>query len=1020
MKSERDDRHGRARTRRRSLAAWKAFLVLLAASSVLNGQETETRYTVEVTAVATLEEAEQTVERLRQGLGIDVEVRVETRAGTYRVRAGFFTSVAKAQGLLWRARGLGYEDAWIAAVEQQVPMEWEGPGTQTDQPPLGEPAVPAPPVEEPPRLEPPVEVAPAGPAPESEAVEAVVTETAPPPPAGKQIRAWRIAEAPTIDGRLDEAVWGRVPFDADFQQKGARGGFPPRERTEVAILYDDDAIYVGARMFTRDPSVIRARTGQRDDQADTDRLIVSLDTYRNRQTAYSFGVTAGGARVDYYQPEDVFEVRDYTYDPVWTAASSVNGDGWTAEMRIPLSSLRFHGGEPPVWGINVQRVSPAVRLYAFWVVVPGTETGWASRFGDLVGLDGVKPVRRVAVVPYVIGQSTYADASSAAAADDGETDWDFGGDILADLTSDVSLEATFNPDFAQVEADPAIVNLTAYEVFFPERRPFFLEGSQLLQGPGPRYYYSRRIGAPPRFGIDGLEDVPTSTTIPGAAKIIGRLPRGRSLGALVAVSDEEEAVAFDPELGVFEPVPVQPRTFFGVGRLQKDFGAGSTMGVVATGVRRDFPTEGALDELLPLEAWTGGFDWNLRFDGGTHEFGGWLGGSLVEGSAESILALQRSSARYLQRPDADYVDLDPARTSLDGYTAGLNVGRIEGSWRWLVSGEARSPEFEINDAGAMATADDIDGFVQVAYGDPIRKGPWKRIDASASVASGWNFGSVRQYMTPAVDLNLVWDNFWKTYFQVARDTRNLSDSLTRGGPLMGTGEGWRYQAGLSTNDARRYVWSLNGGWSTDEFGAKGYSASTRLLVRSPRRFTFSVAPGYERSTDARQYVATLADGRPETFGQRYVFGELDRKTVYTRLRLGLAMTRKLSFDLYVEPFAATGSHDRFGELLAARSRDLRLYGTDGTTIVQLPDGSYEITDGEQTFTLGNSDFDVLSLRGNAVLRWDYAQGSSLYVVWSHNRFDEEAFDGSANIGDVFDAPAEDVLALKLSYRLDLN
>jgi len=1034
MKIQHSDHQGRRSTRLRGLAVLQTIVLVLVASTARGADEEEAiRYTVEVAAAATMLEAEEVAQDLRERLGAEIGIRLEFRGGTHRVRAGLIPTVQEGQRLLSRIRELGYEEAWIAAVSaMQLEPEWQGPGTRTDQAAAEEQADAAKAAAQPAAAPIDPEAAAAQAELEAEATEAapaepaVLVEPIAPPPRGREIRAWRVAEPPVIDGRLDEAVWEQAPFVADFKQKAARGGFPPRERTEVAILYDEEALYIGGRMMARDPSAIRARKGQRDDQTDTDRLIVSLDTYRNRQTAYNFGVTAGGVRVDYYQPQDVFEVRDYSYDPVWRAATSINGDSWTAEMRIPLSSLRFHGGvESQLWGINIQRVSPAMRVRAFWVVVPGNETGWSSRFGDLVGLDSVKPVRRVAVVPYVVGQTAYVDAeaSTGSPLEDGETDWNVGGDLLADLTSDVSLEATFNPDFAQIEADPAIVNLTDYEVFFPEKRPFFLEGAQLLQGPGPRYYYSRRIGAPPSVGTAGLEEVPRSTTIPGAAKIIGRLPRGRSLGALLAVSDEEEALGFDSGAGTLVDVPVQPLTFYGVGRLQKDFGAGSTMGVVGTGVRRDFAAEGTLGELLPLEAWAGGFDWNLRFRKGTHQFGGFAGGSLVEGSPESILRLQRASSRYLQRPDADHIGVDVTRTKLQGYTAGVNVGRIQGSWRWVASGEARSPAFEINDAGAMATADDIDGFVEVAYGDPLKHGPWQRIDVSASLASGWNFGEVRQYTTPAVDLTLVWNNFWRTYLRVAQDQRALSDSLTRGGPLMGTGEGTRSRFGLSTNNTRRFVWSLDGGYSSDEFGARGYTASTRFLLRSPHRFTFSITPGYEESRDARQYVATLANGRPETFGQRYVFGELDRDTVFARLRMGVALTNKLSFDVYVEPFAATGTYDVFGELLAAGSRDLRIYGTDGTTIVQLPDGSYQITDGDRTFTLGNSDFDVLSLRGNAVLRWDYAQGSALYFVWSHNRADEDVIEGAAgaaNLGDVFDVPAEDVLALKLSYRLDFN
>ncbi len=976
----------------------------------------ETRYTVEVLVRPTLDEAKQMREVVRRQAVPEISVRVEARTPGYAVRVGDFTTLEEAEAVLKQVQARGYLDASIVSIPLlTVGPDWREPGTRTD---AERPSEPIAEVTQPPAGEAP---------PEAEAVPAPPPAEVP-PPAGKTVRATRIGNGDlTIDGRLEDPAWSSASFVSDFQQKADRDGFPPRERTEVAVLYDDEALYIGARIHVSDHSSIRARRSQRDDDADADRLIVSLDTYHNRQTAYNFGVTAGGTRIDYYQPRDVFTVRDYSFDPVWQARSALGNGGWTTEMRIPFSSLRFHGGsESPIWGINIQRVSPALRLYAFWVVVPGQETGWASRFGDLVGLDGVRPSRRIAVVPYVAGQQSRTDEQIAQGPfdDDDETEMQYGGDFLMDLTPAVSLEATFNPDFGQIEADPAVVNLSAYEVFFPEKRRFFLEGAQLFEGLGPRYFYSRRIGAPPHGRANGpFVDTPVDTTIAGAAKLIRRRPSGWSLGTMAAVTDEEEADTFDPETGLFGRVPVEPRTMYGVSRVQRDFGAGSSFGLVGTGVRREFGSSDTLETLLPREAFAGGADWNLRFADQTYEFGGFAGASLVQGDPAAILRLQRSSARYLQRPDADYVELDPTRDSLDGYTAGLRLGRIKGAWTWTLSGEARSPGFELNDAGAMATADDLSAYGLLSYYTTRNKGPWQRLDASTSLSSGWNFGRVRQYTTPQVDLSLVWRNFWQTDFEVAHDMRALSDSLTRGGPLMETGAAWRSRFNLSTNRARQWVWSLGGSYSTDELDGWGYGLNTQALVRFADRFTFSVTPGYERSRNTRQFYTTLAGDRIETFNQRYVFAALTQRTAYARLRMGLAITPSLGFDLYVEPFAAVGSFDRFGELAAARSSDLRLYGTDGTTITRLDDGSYVVTDGDATFPLVDGDFDLTSLRGNAVLRWDYAQGSTLYLVWSQTRDAEDVLGEQIRPGDlvdVFDAPVRDVFALKVSYRLHFD
>ena len=842
------------------------------------------------------------------------------------------------------------------------------------------------------------------------------------PAARKQLPATRITSvAPAVDGRLDDLAWSEATFVSDFEQKGATRGYPAREKTEVGFLYDGEALYIGARLSVSDPEALRAPRTARDVPGNGDRLIVSLDTYRSRQTAYNFGVTAGGTRLDYYQPQDAFDSRDWSYDPVWTARTALGDRGWTAEMRIPFASLRFHDGQLG-WGVNLQRVHPELQLYAFWVVVPANEAGWSSRFGRLTGLEGVRPARRFALVPYAAAERlerhlAKGDASSPAPPPEETTR--YGGDLLVDLTPSLELAATFNPDFGQIEADPALVNLTAFEVFLPEKRPFFLDGAQFLQGPGPRYYYSRRIGAPPHGEVG--EDVDREgTQVPGAAKVIGRLRGGTSLGVLVAASDQEQLRILDPETGEVELEQVEPDTYFGVLRLQRDFGAGSSLGFVGTGVRRDLTAGDALVGVLPRQAWSAGLDWSLRFANQTHEFAGFLGGSAVEGEPAAIARLQTSSARYYQRPDADHVEFDPLRGELSGYTAGLRLGRVSGAWRWLLSGEARSPGFEINDAGAMATADDLVGSAQVGYGTPIGSGFWQRVDVSLSTSSGWNFGGVRQFTTPALDLSLVSRGFWRTYLRLARDSRSLSDDLTRGGPLMGTGEAWRSRLGVASNHALRGVWSLDAYHASDEFGGLSYGATTRFLWRFSDHLTVTVAPGYDTARGVRQFFTRVEGGNPATFGARYIFAELDQRTLYTRLRTAVSFTPHLGLELYVEPFASSGRYDRFGELAAARSRELRLYGGDGTTLEPQPDGTQLVRVDGQTFVLEDGDFDARSYRANAVLRWDFAQGSSIYLVWSSNRGAQRRLDEPANFGDLLDAtgePGEDVLALKASWRI---
>ncbi|HEX8362226.1 MAG TPA: DUF5916 domain-containing protein [Longimicrobium sp.] len=563
----------------------------------------------------------------------------------------------------------------------------------------------------------------------------------------KQARAVRVTgAAPVLDGRLDDAVWAAAPALSDFVQKQPREGAEPTDRTEVRFVYDEDALYVGARMYKKDPASIQAPVSRRDDVNQAEHLWISLDTYLDRRTAYSFGVTAAGTRMDFYHPTDDETDVDMSFDPVWTAHAARDSLGWTAEMRIPFSQLRFASASAQTWGLNIDRWDPATKEDVFWIPIPSQERAWASRFGDLTGIEGVRPSRRVELMPYVAAGGTFHAAPGAGNPfDDGSTiDARVGGDVKMGLGPSLTLEATVNPDFGQVEADPAEVNLSAFETFFSERRPFFIEGSQLLEGRGPTYFYSRRIGAAPSGDAEGdYVDFPGTSTILGAGKLTGRLRNGTSIGALAAVTGAEHARTFTTDDGRIERIPVAPVTAFGVLRAQRQFGAAqSTAGVSFTGTGRNLDDEGPLAELLHEQAVAGGADWNLRFRGGEYSVNGYVGFSHVAGDTAALFNTQLSSARYFNRPDADYLTLDPRRTGLAGWAGRLGVARNSGRhWLWDGYLSAVSPGFEINDAGAQGTADDVFGYARVRYRE-TRPGPLLRgYSISFSTENLWNFGA---------------------------------------------------------------------------------------------------------------------------------------------------------------------------------------------------------------------------------------------------------------------------------------
>jgi hypothetical protein len=848
------------------------------------------------------------------------------------------------------------------------------------------------------------------------------------PVARPEARAARIqGTGPTIDGRLDDAAWSVAPVITGFVQRVPDEGAPASERTEVRVLYDAGAVYIGARMHASDPASIQAPVGRRDQAGQSDQLLVSLDSYQDRRTAYTFGVTAAGVRLDLFHGGDSEGRQDWSFDPVWEARTRVDSAGWTAELRIPFSQLRFNRGASQRWGLNLKRIIPARNEESYWVMVPRNVEAWASRFGDLGGLEGIRPARRIELMPYAATAATvtsnpepgnpFSDGSDQAVR--------VGADLKAGLGPSLTLQATVNPDFGQVELDPAQVNLSAYETFFPERRPFFVESAELLDGGGAGYFYSRRIGASPRGPAEGtFVERPDHSTILSAAKLTGRLPSGLSVGALAAVTAREHARIYDEETGAESSVEVEPLTAYGVGRLEQQFGAaGSTAGVIFTGVRRDLEGDDGLSGLLNRQAVTGAADWNLRFRGGEYVLRGSLGFSHVAGDSAAILRQQRSSVRYFQRPDAGYVRVDSSRTSLSGYAGGLGLSRNSGRhWLWETSVDVRSPGFELNDAGRLGSGDEVFGYASLRYREnrpgPLLRSYW----IQGSTENTWNFGGVRNFTALRTDAAATLRNFWTANFSAWVDLRSQSDDLTRGGPLMQTPLGWATITQIGNAASAPTRWRARLYYGGTEDGGPTYRISGGLSVRPGPRWQLGIEPNYVYFGIPRQYVASRAEGPASTFGRRYVFAHVGLTEFRLPVRLNYAVRPDLTLETYVEPYASSGRYSRWGELAAARSGDLRRYGTDGTTIEQQPDDSYRVTDGTSSFALPYRDFNVRSLRSNAVLRWEWAQGSTLFVVWQQDRYRERS--GGRRIrpwalGETLAVEGDNFLALKVTYWLDL-
>ena len=868
-----------------------------------------------------------------------------------------------------------------------------------------------------------------------------------------------------VDGRLEEAAWSRAVPTTDFVQKEPVEGAPPSERTEVRFVYDDGGLYVGARMSSsQGRGGIQAPLGRRDSPYSPSRgpatggfpgggfpgggfggggsgsggpelaeyILVSLDTFLDRRTAYSYGVTASGVRIDHQHLSDSESDIDPRYDPVWEARVTIDDTGWTAEMWIPFAQLRFNEGSALVWGLNVHRWIPLKNEDDYWVAVPRTDDAWSSRFGTLRGIESIDQTRRLELLPYAAGTSTISGGRDPRNpfVDDLNLKGNVGGDLKMGLGSNLTLDATFFPDFGQVEVDPAVINLTDTETIFPERRPFFTEGSNLFNGLQTNYFYSRRIGNPPLGSASGdFVDRPDETTILGAAKLTGRFPSGTSLGILSAVTGEERARTFDldpggSDGGVLDEVQIGPRAAWGMARILQEFGeAGSTASIMLNGVRRDLEDGDPLVAQLRRNAWTIGGHVLWRIAGGAYEVsleGGLTG---ISGTKESILLAQHGRERYLQRPDADYVQVDSSRTSLSGAKATFSARKISGAhWLWDVHVDLESPEVTFNDIGRLGTGDGIAPGGSLTYRETVPGDLLRNYSFTVSQNNEFNFGGDRQRTGLGGSTQLTWNNFWTTRASVNYSLRSQNQRLTRGGPSMEAPQDWRASLSLQSNPSAETRWRAGTSYGQDELGGWSGSVDAEMSLVPAPRWQVSFMPSFERRVDSRQYVTFRDGGSPATFGGRYILAFTNRNTLAIETRLNFTLQPDLNFELFAQPFAASGRFFDFGELEAAGSRFLRTYGTDGTTTGRQEDGSLEVLDGEDAFVIPNQDFNIRSFRSTAVLSWEWRPGSTLFLVWQQARSRRLNVGDGASLGDLFGslaASGDNSFAIKVSYWIGL-
>lgn len=821
------------------------------------------------------------------------------------------------------------------------------------------------------------------------------------------LHAVRVAIPPVIDGNLSEAAWQSAPEFTDFTQHDPDDGKPATMRTTLRIVYDDHAIYFAAKMIDVHPPT--APLFRRDTYAQSDYLSIAIDSQHDRLTGNSFSVAPAGVQADAVLFNDTDD--DESWDGVWESATKIVADGWIAEVRIPFSQLRFPDQAEHVWGINVTRKTVRNNEQVRIVNTPKGEAGFVSHFADLVGLQGIHRGRPLEVVPYGVMRSdvlTRADRGDPLI-DRRASKGRAGLDLKYALSSNLTLTGTINPDFGQVEVDPAEINLSEFETFYSERRPFFTEGLNLFRfndSPAqghfnfifpPSLFYTRRIGRTPQGRPDAdFVAAPSETAILGAAKVTGKLPGGWSIGILDALTSRERArILTGTEFG---HQAVEPLTNYFTARVTKQFQDRARVGMILTSVKRRLPGELTA---LRRSATVGGIDGFLRLGDKSWILEGSAIGSLVEGSAESIERTQRSSSRYYQRPDARHVVYDPTRTSLGGWGGRAMLSRSAGRWRPSIQVQGYSPGLETNDAGFLRRTDIISSSAVVQY---VNQTLTKTFRNRQFVTGTWlnhNFDGDRVEQSAFFNGFLLFQNYWRARGGMHVRAGAISDRATRGGPLVRTPPERDYFAGISSDDRKRVSYDLFTSYERSSDGSYGKSLRGGVAWRPSSNLQLQLEPTLRRSHGYNQYVTSLADSTATaTFGRRYLFANLEQRTFELGTRADWTLSPRLSFQLFLQPLISSGDYHDYHALAAARTRSYTAYSD----------------------YISNDDFNFRSVRGSAVIRWEFRPGSALYVAWNENRA------GAATVGDfrfgrdlraIPSEPSHDVFLVKVSYWLPM-
>jgi hypothetical protein len=822
----------------------------------------------------------------------------------------------------------------------------------------------------------------------------------PPAPPTRQATASRAVHPPVLDGRDDDEVWRTAQPITEFQEFDPDEGKPARFRTMAKVAYDEHNFYVFIRAFDPEPQKIQKILARRDVRPPTDQLKIVIDSYHDRRTGYEFAVSPAGVKRDYAIYNDANE--DDSWDGVWDVATTVDSLGWTAEFRIPLSQLRYANAPVHTFGFAIWRDIERFRERVSWPLYHRQQPGFASQLGDVTGIEGISSPRRLEATPYIVTKNVSVPATAGFNHDQKFT---AGADFKYGVTSNLTLDGTVNPDFGQVEADPSVLNLTAFETFFQEKRPFFIEGANLLsfdvncsavncQGEG--LFYSRRIGRAPELGgLYGDASSATATTILGAAKLTGRTPGGLSVGVLDAVTQRQSGI---------QNITIEPASNYGLLRITQDLRKGeSTIGLIATAVNRSL--DDSTRDLLRSSADVVGFNLRHRFLR-SFQFQAAVTASRITGTPRVLLLTQTEPAHYYQRPDGS-LRLDSTATSLGGSTQQVRFGKVAGFIQFETSYQRITPGYEINDLGFLNRADwqDQSTWASVNFQKP--NAVFNRLFWNLNEWNDWTVAGLP--LEHAVNSNVHTElrNHWWLHAggTLGQLGTAFCDRCARGGPAVRVD---RYIAPWAEidGDPRKvfspYVWGNL--WRGDGGRSRSWMVGSSADIRASNSLTANVGVRFTRNRNDAQWFGNFTDSLSAV---HYTFGHLEQRTMSLSLRLNYTASPNLTLQLYASPFVSKGTYSSIRELNqpGAASYDDRFRPYGDTAVTNNPGG-----------------FDVKFFNSNTVLRWEYQPGSTLFLVWSQGRSD---FDGalgtrsfSGDFRQLFRAPADNTFLVKVSHWFD--